>query len=155
MLLDYFFLDQSQSDTHDGADHHVKKHYYYSRKQLKQLNNKLKERERLKLEAKNILRQQIETVIHGDKKQLREAVETIREELPELGIKQNIQLRNIIPVLQQEMQKIESELSALNEELVRYAIEAKRLREEDDIKAIMLAINAPFAEFTGFNKTRH
>lgn len=107
------------------------------RKHHKRQNQILREREAAKLEARQELRRQIDEALNPPVEQLtrkeKKQVEAQKAQLPELTL--NLEL-------------LESELRLLQTELQLHAIETKRLRDEDDIQAILLALNAPF-------QTRH
>lgn len=109
------------------------------RKHLKRQNEILREREAEKLEARQELRRQIDEAVNPPKP----IEELTRKEKKQVKAKQAE-----LPDLEINLAILESELRALGTALTLQAIEAKRLRDEDDMEAILLALNAPF-------QTRH
>lgn len=109
------------------------------RKHLKRQNEILREREAEKLEARQELRRQINEVLNPPKpiegltSKEKKQVKARQAELPDLEINLAI---------------LESELRALGTALQLQAIETRRLKDEADLEAILLAMNAPF-------QTRH
>ena len=120
-----FFFDSSGvvPDTHDGG-------HYLHRKSAQKRHLALLAQEQKKLQERQILRQQLEKAAYGDppsqqqptkaeKRQITKSIETARN--------------------------YEALIAALDLELLLIAeqmrIEAKRLREEDDIHALLLSIH--------------
>lgn len=108
------------------------------RKKLKEQQVILEVRRQEKLEAAQLLRRQLEEAAYPEtekpiSKKEKRIIEGKRAEIPELKI---------------DLELLEKELLLLQREVELQAIEARRLREEDDIQAIMLALNYPF-------ETRH
>ncbi len=155
MLLDLFSVEYgtvvSAIDTHDGAN---KKRRYIDEKELKALNKVLLEREQQKVEARNLLHAQIDKIIHGNRAEVAEAVEHVHEELPEIEV-QGTNKREIVPALKEALASIERQITLLQEEARVNMLEARRLREEEEIQVIMMALDAPIREFFGTGKTHH
>jgi hypothetical protein len=127
----------STADTHDGGS---KKRKYYSLKEISKLNQRLERIERDKLASRQALRSQIEKLVRN---------EPIAEIIQEVALPKNIEVKHredILPILQKRLSKLEASLPALYEEMRQAAIEARRLRDEDDMKAILLALEYPYQQ---------
>lgn len=130
------------SDTHDGLPRYFGKDYL---RKIKEFEAKLAVRETEKLAEKQLLRQQLEELFHPSNEEKTEdfSKEQILSEEPILEEKQIIETD-----LLAQLRTIEYELKMIHEEALR----ARSFREEEDIKTIMMALEAPFS---AFKKTIH
>lgn len=107
------------------------------RKRRKDQQAILEAKRQEKLEASQLLRRQIEEAVNPSSLPVSQLEKVIVAEK-----------KAALPTLQIDLQALERELSVLQNELKMRAQEMRRLREEDDIQAIMAALNHPF-------QTRH
>ena len=138
-LYIFFFSGKSNPtppDTHDGGhyihrDSHKKRHLAL----LKRQEDKVREREKLRL--------MIEIAAYGE---------------PEIKRPELKKAKQIQPVeakahdYSRQLRAVELELALLERQARQLEVEQRRMREEDDIKAILLALGAPF---DSTNKTIH
>lgn len=137
MLLDFFPLEypSSLTDTHDGG---------WAKKNLLEDDSKEKTRvllarEQQKVADRELLRKQLKKARFGDEEEVKEVVNKVNKQIVDQNVKANV--NNVIPVLNIALEALQIEIDLLHHQI---ALETKRLRDEDDAKAILLLLNAPF-----------